>query len=71
MYQRGALDPAVNRFSYDGSVCIDEGPGPLAAAVRHDVEPALEIDLEPVDSVVILVRRGDQPRWRYREHAPA
>ena len=29
-------------------------PGQPAATVRHDVEPAIEIDLEPVDSVVVL-----------------
>jgi 7,8-dihydropterin-6-yl-methyl-4-(beta-D-ribofuranosyl)aminobenzene 5'-phosphate synthase len=34
-------------------VCIDDGPGPLAAVVRHDVAPAFEVDLEPVDSVVV------------------
>jgi metal-dependent hydrolase (beta-lactamase superfamily II) len=34
-------------------VCTDDSPGPLASAVWHDVESALEIDPEPVDSVVI------------------
>ena len=38
---------------YDGPVCVDDSPASLAAAMRHDVEPAIEIDLEPVDSVVI------------------
>ena len=35
-------------------MCTDDSPASLAAAVRHDVEPAIEIDLEPVDSVVVL-----------------
>ena len=35
-------------------MCTDDGPGPpLAGAVLHDVEPVLQIDLEPVDSVVV------------------
>jgi 7,8-dihydropterin-6-yl-methyl-4-(beta-D-ribofuranosyl)aminobenzene 5'-phosphate synthase len=35
-------------------MCTDYGPAaPAAAAVLHDVEPAVEIDLEPVDSVVV------------------
>jgi 7,8-dihydropterin-6-yl-methyl-4-(beta-D-ribofuranosyl)aminobenzene 5'-phosphate synthase len=36
-------------------VCTDESPASLAATVRHDVEPAIEIGLEPVDSVVVLI----------------
>jgi hypothetical protein len=35
-------------------VCTDDSPASLAAVVRHDVEPAIEIDLEPVDSVVVV-----------------
>jgi 7,8-dihydropterin-6-yl-methyl-4-(beta-D-ribofuranosyl)aminobenzene 5'-phosphate synthase len=35
-------------------VCTDDSPAGVAAAVRHDVEPAIEIDLEPVDSVAVL-----------------
>jgi 7,8-dihydropterin-6-yl-methyl-4-(beta-D-ribofuranosyl)aminobenzene 5'-phosphate synthase len=34
-------------------MCTDDGPPRPAAAVLHDVEPAIEIDLEPVDSVVV------------------
>ena len=35
-------------------MCTDDGPGPSAAsAILHDVEPVLQIDLEPVDSVVV------------------
>ena len=32
---------------------MDDSAIGLAATVRHDVEPAIEIDLEPVDSVVV------------------
>jgi 7,8-dihydropterin-6-yl-methyl-4-(beta-D-ribofuranosyl)aminobenzene 5'-phosphate synthase len=36
-------------------VCTDDSPASLAAAtVLHDVEPAIEIDLEPVDSVTVV-----------------
>ena len=35
-------------------MCTDHGPAaPAAAAVLRDVEPVIEIDLEPVDSVVV------------------
>jgi len=37
-------------------MCTDHGPAASAAAaasILHDVEPAIEIDLEPVDSVVV------------------
>ena len=33
---------------------MDDSPASLAAAVRPDVEPAIEINLEPVDSVAVL-----------------
>ena len=32
---------------------MDDSPPDLSAAVRREVEPAIEIDLEPVDSVVV------------------
>jgi 7,8-dihydropterin-6-yl-methyl-4-(beta-D-ribofuranosyl)aminobenzene 5'-phosphate synthase len=34
-------------------MCTDHGPARPPAPVLHDVEPTLEIDLEPVDSVVV------------------
>jgi 7,8-dihydropterin-6-yl-methyl-4-(beta-D-ribofuranosyl)aminobenzene 5'-phosphate synthase len=34
-------------------MCTDNSPAALAASVLHDVTPAIEIDLEPVDSVVV------------------
>jgi hypothetical protein len=37
-------------------VCTDQGTGPGASAAAltlHDVEPVIQIDLEPVDSVVV------------------
>ena len=48
---------------------MDDSPASLAAAVRHDVEPAIEIDLDPVDSVVVttlvrLFRGGDRVEFR-------
>ena len=36
-------------------MCLDDGPAGLAGLVLHDVEPAIEIDLEPVDSVVVTI----------------
>jgi len=38
---------------YDGTVCTDDSPASAAGAVLYDVEPAIQIDLEPVDSVVV------------------
>ena len=35
-------------------MCTDDSPASLAAAVRHEVESAIEIDLEPVDSVAVV-----------------
>jgi 7,8-dihydropterin-6-yl-methyl-4-(beta-D-ribofuranosyl)aminobenzene 5'-phosphate synthase len=35
------------------AVCTDDSPASHAAPVRHDVEPAIQIGLEPVDSVVV------------------
>ena len=32
---------------------MDDSPAGLSVMVRHEVEPAIEIDLEPVDSVVV------------------
>jgi 7,8-dihydropterin-6-yl-methyl-4-(beta-D-ribofuranosyl)aminobenzene 5'-phosphate synthase len=34
-------------------MCTDHGPARPPAPVLHDIEPTLEIDLEPVDSVVV------------------
>jgi 7,8-dihydropterin-6-yl-methyl-4-(beta-D-ribofuranosyl)aminobenzene 5'-phosphate synthase len=34
-------------------MCTDDSPARPAVPVLHDVEPAIEIDLEPVDSVVV------------------
>ena len=34
-------------------MCTDDSPRPLPAPTLHDVEPVIEIDLEPVDSVVV------------------
>ena len=34
-------------------MCTDDSPADLTAAIRHDVEPDIEIDLEPVDAVTV------------------
>lgn len=34
-------------------MCTDNSPPPAPVAVLHDVEPAIEVGLEPVDSVVV------------------
>src|ERR1700683_1546188 len=34
-------------------MCTDDSPARPAGLILHDVEPAIEIDLEPVDSVVV------------------
>ena len=34
---------------------MDDSPAGLAAMVRHEVEPSVEIALEPVDSVVVTI----------------
>src|ERR1700691_6482782 len=34
-------------------MCTDDSPARPAGTILHDVEPAIEIDLEPVDSVVV------------------
>ena len=34
-------------------MCVDESPASQVPAVLHDFEPDVEIDLEPVDSVVV------------------
>jgi 7,8-dihydropterin-6-yl-methyl-4-(beta-D-ribofuranosyl)aminobenzene 5'-phosphate synthase len=52
-------------------VCTDDSPGPLAAAVWHDVEPALEIDLEPVDSVVVTTLMDNLTDNLMADHGPA
>jgi 7,8-dihydropterin-6-yl-methyl-4-(beta-D-ribofuranosyl)aminobenzene 5'-phosphate synthase len=36
-----------------GPVCTDDGPGAALPPVLHEVEPEIEIGLEPVDSVVV------------------
>ena len=57
--------------SYHGPVCIDDSPASLAAAVRHDVEPAIEIDLEPVDSVVVTTLMDNLTDSTMTDQGPA
>jgi hypothetical protein len=34
-------------------MCVDDSPGGQAPAVLHDFEPDVEIELDPVDAVVV------------------
>ena len=34
-------------------MCVDNGPAGQPPAVRHDFEPDVEIELDPVDAVVV------------------
>ena len=53
-------------------MCTDDSPASLAAAaVRHDVEPAIEIDLEPVDSVVVTTLMDNFTDNLMTDHGPA
>jgi 7,8-dihydropterin-6-yl-methyl-4-(beta-D-ribofuranosyl)aminobenzene 5'-phosphate synthase len=53
-------------------VCTDDSPASLAAAaVRHDVEPAIEIDLEPVDSVTVVTLMDNVTDNLMADHGPA
>src|SRR4029079_19594912 len=45
--------------------------GSVAAAVRHDVEPAFEIDLEPVDSVAVLTLMNNVTDSLMADQGPA
>jgi 7,8-dihydropterin-6-yl-methyl-4-(beta-D-ribofuranosyl)aminobenzene 5'-phosphate synthase len=54
-----------------GPVCTDDSPASLAAAVRHDVEPATEIDLEPVDSVLVLTLMDNSTDALMTDQGPA
>ena len=50
---------------------MDDSPASLAAAVRHDVEPAIEIDLEPVDSVTVVILMDNVTDALMTDHGPA
>jgi 7,8-dihydropterin-6-yl-methyl-4-(beta-D-ribofuranosyl)aminobenzene 5'-phosphate synthase len=50
---------------------MDDSPANLAAAVRHDVEPAIEIDLEPVDSVTVVILMDNVTDALMTDHGPA
>ena len=52
-------------------MCTDDSPASVAAAVRHDVEPAFEIDLEPVDSVAVLTLMDNVTDNLMADHGPA
>jgi 7,8-dihydropterin-6-yl-methyl-4-(beta-D-ribofuranosyl)aminobenzene 5'-phosphate synthase len=50
---------------------MDDSPASLAAAVRHDVEPTIEIDLEPVDSVTVVILMDNVTDALMTDHGPA
>jgi 7,8-dihydropterin-6-yl-methyl-4-(beta-D-ribofuranosyl)aminobenzene 5'-phosphate synthase len=52
-------------------MCTDLSLGPAAAAVRYDVEPALEIDLQPVDSVVVTTLMDNMTDLFMPDQGPA
>jgi len=52
-------------------VCTDDSPASLAATVIHDVEPAVEIDLEPVDSVAVLTLMDNSTDALMTDQGPA
>jgi 7,8-dihydropterin-6-yl-methyl-4-(beta-D-ribofuranosyl)aminobenzene 5'-phosphate synthase len=52
-------------------VCVDDHPAAVAATVRHDVEPAFEIDLEPVDSVVVTILMDNVTDATMTDQGPA
>src|SRR6202035_308392 len=57
--------------TYDVPVCTDDSPASVAAAVRHDVQPGFEIDLEPVDSVAVLTLMDNVTDNLMADHGPA
>jgi 7,8-dihydropterin-6-yl-methyl-4-(beta-D-ribofuranosyl)aminobenzene 5'-phosphate synthase len=52
-------------------VCLDDGPPGLAGLVLRDVETAIEIDLEPVDSVVVTTLMDNVTDGLMTDQGPA
>lgn len=52
-------------------MCTDDSPVALATQVPHDVEPAVEIDLEPVDSVVVTTLMDNVTDMLMPDQGPA
>ena len=52
-------------------MCTDDSPATLAAAILHDVEPTIEIDLEPVDSVVVTTLMDNVTDMLMPDQGPA
>ena len=57
--------------SYDGAVCTDDSPGSQFPSVLHETEPAIEIDLEPVDSVVVTTLMDNVTDMLMPDQGPA
>src|SRR6202034_4485292 len=60
-----------NPRSYDGAVCADESPASQVPAVLHDFEPDVEINLEPVDSVVVTTLMDNVSDMLMPDQGPA
>jgi 7,8-dihydropterin-6-yl-methyl-4-(beta-D-ribofuranosyl)aminobenzene 5'-phosphate synthase len=52
-------------------MCTDDSPAGLAASVLRDVTPAIEIDLEPVDSVVVTTLMDNATDQLMPDQGPA
>jgi 7,8-dihydropterin-6-yl-methyl-4-(beta-D-ribofuranosyl)aminobenzene 5'-phosphate synthase len=52
-------------------MCTDDGPGGHQTAVLHDFEPDVEIDLEPVDSVVVTTLMDNVTDLLMTDQGPA
>jgi 7,8-dihydropterin-6-yl-methyl-4-(beta-D-ribofuranosyl)aminobenzene 5'-phosphate synthase len=52
-------------------VCTDDSPASAVATVRHDVEPAIEIPLEPVDSVQVTILMDNVTDATMTDQGPA
>ena len=56
---------------YDGAVCVDDSPASQVPAVLHDFEPDVEINLEPVDSVVVTTLMDNVSDMLMPDQGPA
>ena len=52
-------------------MCADDSPGGLRPGVWHDVEPVVEIDLEPVDSVTVTTLMDNVTDMLMSDQGPA
>ncbi len=62
---------AAGSREYDGAVCVDDRTSGRLPAVMHDFEPDVEIDLEPVDSVVVTTLMDNVTDMLMPDQGPA